>query len=252
MPIRPENELLRLLDLATLDQLLQHARREHLHFGHRVFNSGDHVDRVYFPENGVISVIVGSALGQQTEAGLIGSEGVLGLVEACGSKVIAAECTVQSAGLFWSVRAEDCCRLSRTDPQFLSAVFREMEFQLIETRQAVLCRAHHPLLARLARWLLELSDRDPRPKRVLAMTQEYLAAMLAVQRTTVNAAARELQDEGLIRYSRGQIEIVQRAALDALACECRPILQTERRRILGDFRCEVPEETPSRVERLSS
>ena len=96
-----------------------------------------------------------------------------------------------------------------------------MELQIGESRQSALCQADHKVEQRFSRWLLESFDRT-RGRNPLPFTQEYLAAMLGVQRTTVSTFAAELRAEGLIGYSRGRIELLDFAGLEARACECRP------------------------------
>lgn len=231
--LSPQNRLLNALDPQARGALLQHGSCEQMGFGTLLFRPGDSVERVYFPESGLVSIIAGSGQGEQAEAGMVGREGAVGLVEACGSRVMAAECAIQLSGSVWTLRASDCRRAVEACPQFLTAALRDLEFQLVEARQATLCRAHHPTLRRLARWLLELGGRDTFHQYEFNMTQHYLAAMLGVQRTTVNAMARELQDQGLIRYSRGFIRICDEEALGAVACECRTTLRAERQRICG-------------------
>ena len=98
-----------------------------------------------------------------------------------------------------------------------------MELAIAEARQVIACRNLHDVVQRLAWWLLETQDRLGRDE--LPLTQEFLSVMLGVQRTTVTEHAGRLQDEGLIRYRRGMIEVLDRAGLDARACECHATVQ---------------------------
>lgn len=203
-----------------------------LKFGETLYESGDTVDHVYFPESGLISLLLTTLDGRAAEAGMVGFEGALALVEACGSGIVHPRAMVQVPGKAWRVRARDCQALSKESPGFCRAVWSRMEFQLVESRQAATCRSFHPVEARLARWLMECLDRG-KADRQLAMTQEFIAAMLGVQRTTVSAFTPELQKGGLIRYGRGKIEVIDPHGLENLACECRTVIRQERKRLSG-------------------
>jgi len=102
---------------------------------------------------------------------------------------------------------------------------------IAQEEQSVACNALHGSEPRLARWILQSQDRLN--MRVLPLTQDYLAIMLGVQRTTVSAAASQLRDEGLIRYSRGQLEILDRPALEARSCECYAAVKRIHSRLIG-------------------
>ena len=106
-------------------------------------------------------------------------------------------------------------------------VWRYAEIMLAEARQSVVCQAMHSVEGRCARWLLESRDRSGVGDR-LPLTQEYLAAMLGVQRTTVNPIAGALQRRGLIQYSRGRIDILDAEGLQRAACDCRRVLPEHR------------------------
>ena len=161
---------------------------------------------------------------------MAGYEGAAGLVEACGSGVANTYTVVQVDGPAWRVRAEDCRAMATEGGALTRTLITLMEFQLTESRQSALCRSFHRAEKRLARWLLESRDRS-RAKTTLPVTQEFLAAMLGVRRTTVTAFASELQQRGLIRYSRGKIELTDIDGLEQVACECRQVLVDERARL---------------------
>ena len=116
-------------------------------------------------------------------------------------------------------------------PALLDLVMRHVQANTNQTQQSVACNALHTLEARLCRWLLMSDDRTPAGR--LRLTQEYLALMLGVQRTTVTRAASALQAAGLIRYSRGLIEIADRAGMEAGACECYAAVRETNQRLIG-------------------
>ena len=102
--------------------------------------------------------------------------------------------------------------------EWVHLVLRYAQSQSVQTSQAAGCNARHNVLQRLSRWLL--TSRDRVTTDVLDFTQDFLAAMLGVARPAVNAVAQQLQEQGLIRYSRGRVEIVNRAGLEQVTCEC--------------------------------
>jgi DNA-binding transcriptional regulator YhcF (GntR family) len=112
--------------------------------------------------------------------------------------------------------------------------FRYADALLAQVMQSVACNAFHPLDARCCRWLLTAHDRAGGDD--IPLTQEYLAEMLGVQRTTVSAVARALQDQGLIAYRRGNIRILQREAVEARACECYEAVERHFREVLPEVR----------------
>lgn len=227
-----ENAVLASMSQAEALQLTAKGARVDLEFGAPLWEAGDRITSVYFPEGALLSNIRLTREGQATETGMTGYEGAGGLAEACGSRLAGTSSIVQVGGAAWRVPAEDCRALAIRGGAFTEALFRLTEFQLIESRQSALCRSFHLAEARLARWLLESRDRSG-AKTTLPMTQEFLAAMLGVRRTTVTAFAGELQQRDLIRYSRGTIEFIDPVGLEDLACECRHVLVEERARLSG-------------------
>ncbi|MDB5438319.1 MAG: transcriptional regulator, Crp/Fnr family [Caulobacteraceae bacterium] len=255
MPHR--NLILAALQPAERARLLESAVRRELIVGDVAFSPEAVISMVVFPEVGVISLITECADGTVAEAGIVGPEGAAGLTEALGSGEAATRGVVQANGTAWYVSAGRCRALHEESSGFRRAAALAAEFQAVETRQSVLCRSHHSTQARLARWLLEMADRSKAEKRVLTLTQESLALMLGVQRTTVTMVAHQLKAAGLIRYARGTIELRDEAALEIMACECRSALQSQFHRIYAareaevsavvkpDFPAHVPAEWPA-------
>ena len=137
---------------------------------------------------------------------------------------------MQVDGRAWRATAAHCRQMAGSDLHFSATAWRLAELQVAESRQSGLCQAMHTVEQRCARWLMESFDRSG-GRNPLPMTQEFLAAMLGVQRTTVSAFASQLQREELIRYRRGQIEIVNTSGLESRACECRRVIRAERGRL---------------------
>jgi CRP-like cAMP-binding protein len=225
-----ENEALSGLAPEHAAELTGRGARLELVLGKRLAEPGEALEWVYFPEGALVSLVISTEDGRTAESGMVGREGVVGLVEACGSGVATTTCVVQSAGPAWRVPAAACRSLAEAAPSFRALLMRQLEFQMIESRYSATCRSFHPVEQRLARWLLECQDRGD-GSDILATTQEYMASMLGVQRTTVNAFAKLLQDRGLIHYSRGKVRLIDVEGLERLACECRGVLVRERERL---------------------
>jgi CRP-like cAMP-binding protein len=201
-----------------------------LPFGQAIYEAGDPVDFVYFPQGCLLSLVRSTQEGQTAESGLCGMEGALGLLEACGSSTMTSTTIVQVPGRTWRIPHDACRSVVMRGGRPTQALCANAEFLIVEARQSALCRSYHPIQARLARWILEYHERAA-VDRVMPVTQELLAAMLAVTRTTVTATAGELKARKLIDYNRGKLVILNKPALEALVCECRPTLHRERERV---------------------
>jgi CRP-like cAMP-binding protein len=224
------NMLLASLSEEDAAQLTARGALVDLAFGLSIYETGVPITSVYFPEGCLFSLVRSTPDGQTTESGLCGYESALGLLEACGSRTMSASTVVQVGGPAWRVRCEDCQALIAKGGRAAEIAFASAEFQLIEARQSAVCRSFHPAEARLARWMLEYRKRAA-VDEVIPMTQEFLAAMLGVQRTTVTAIASEMKISGLIDYSRGRVTLKDMAGLERIACDCSRSLDEERERI---------------------
>ena len=227
---RPPNGFLRSLPAATFSRLREHLKPIDLEHSRNISHIGDEIEQVYFPETALISLITMSSVGQGVETSMAGNEGAGGLVEGCGSGQSQVFSVVQIDGRAWRAPVAACRALAKSDPDFASQALKLAEMQLFEARQSALCQAMHPVEARFCRWLLESMERTA-GRNPLPLTQEFMAAMLGVQRTTVSAFASQLQKEGLITYSRGQLTVVDLAAVGRRGCECHDAVRQERERL---------------------
>lgn len=213
------NAFLMSLDERTLRELREHLGEVRWTFGEVVYRPGEMVRWVYFPETALISVLTVNNEGRSVETGMIGREGAAGLVEACGETQSDFTYLIQVDGRGLRAPAQVVRRLVGADEGLRSKSWRLAATQVTEARRSLLCMALHPAEARLARWLLESQERSG-GRNPLPLTQEMLAALLGVQRSTVNPIAGKLRSRGLIRHVRGQIEIVDHAGLERVSCEC--------------------------------
>lgn len=226
----PQNAVLRSLGVEAYRRLSPHLASVELKLGTHLYRDGMPVEWVYFPETSLLSIVATSLDGQTVETSMVGNEGGAGLIEASSSQVSGANCVVQVDGRAQKAPASVWRRLSVTDAEFTLMTFKLAELQLAESRQSGFCQAIHPVGPRLARWVAESTDRCG-GRNPLPMTQQFLAAVLGVQRTTVSSFASDLQREGAIRYCRGKLEITDRPRLEAIACECRKLTMSQRDRL---------------------
>jgi CRP-like cAMP-binding protein len=201
-----------------------------MHLGEVLYRPEDRIEWVYFPESCLLSLLSTTRDGESVETAMVGTEGATGLIEACGSGRSSLVSLVQIDGEAIRAPAGACRDLVASDPEFGRLVWKLVELQMTESRQSGLCQAVHAVEPRLARWLLECSERCD-GRNPMPLTQEFIAAMLGVQRTTVTAIASQLQKSGLIAYRRGKVEIVDYAGLEQRACECREVTRHERARL---------------------
>jgi CRP-like cAMP-binding protein len=196
-----------------------------------LYGPGQRIDRVYFPENAVVSVLT-TVDGQTTfEVANIGNEGIVGVPVFLGVETVGArECyQVEIAGQARAMDVAAFLEAAQDDP-LRPLVQRFIQALLLQVSQRLACAAVHPIRARYCRWLLLTHDRMG--DREFPLTQESLAQMLGVRRASVTMAAGALQDAGFIRYSRGRVAILDRKGLENAACECYGIIRSEFDRLL--------------------
>lgn len=154
---------------------------------------------------------------------MIGREGAAGLQNAVARRPSFTRAVVQVPGLFCAIPAEPLRHAIEESEQAKALVNRYTETLWAEAQQLAICNAVHQASARLARWLLQSADRTG--AKELSLTQEFLGEMLGIRRTSVTLLAQALQERGIIKYSRGKIAILDRAALEAQACECYQVIR---------------------------
>jgi CRP-like cAMP-binding protein len=178
--------------------------------------------RVYFPSSGIISLVVELSSRPTIETAMIGRDSVCGGASALNAGISSNTSIVQLAGDSVALAVDQFRSVTGHSSQFRSIVVHHERTLLAQTQQSAACNASHKIEARLARWLLRARDLSGSDSIVL--TQECLAQMLGVQRSSVSSVAQTLQEGGLIRYSRGRIEITNLKALQKASCECHAIV----------------------------
>jgi CRP-like cAMP-binding protein len=191
--------------------------------GHVCFDVGDRIEEVYFPTSGVISLVAAMEESNVVQT-MIGREAAVGLQSAVGRPYAFVRAIVKIPGSFYTVSAEAFRRVVQTTLEAQALVAHYTDVLLAEAQQLAACNAIHPASARLARWLLQCAVRGG--SELFPLTQDFLAEMLGVRRTTVTLLAQDLQSRGMIRYRRGKIAIIDRRALESCACECYGTVKT--------------------------
>ena len=190
------------------------------------------VTHALLPTSSIISVIAVMKNGDLVESRTIGRESGFGLLHALGSRTSFERVITQIGGEAWSIALADLRDAAGQSAALTQAIVRHAQATIVQTSHVVACNALHKASPRLCRWLLMTQDRLG--SDTLPLTQEHLAIMLAVQRTTVTALAAALQDDGLIAYTRGKIRVLNRPALERRSCECYVTLTRSVARILGE------------------
>jgi CRP-like cAMP-binding protein len=178
-----------------------------------------------------VSVVATFADGGGVEVGVVGNEGVFGINVVLGSVTTPHEAVVQLPGDGVRASADVLRREFKQGGRLQDLLLRYTQAFIVQIAQNAGCNKVHPLDGRLARWLLMACDRAPGPE--LELTHEFIAVMLGTRRAGVTEAAGKLQDEGLIRYRRGRVTVLDRRGLESASCECYPIVKTEFERLLG-------------------
>ena len=201
-----------------------------LPLGHSLYESGGRLKHVFFPVQGIISLLYVTQGGRSAELAVVGREGMIGISLFMGGETTPNRAVVQSA-----------CRAYRLPVSRLKNFFAEggaLQLTLLKYTQALItqisqtavCNLHHSVDQQLCRWLLLSLDRLP--KNELQMTQELIANMLGVRRQGVTESARKLERDGLIRYSRGVITVLDRPSIEKRVCECYAVVRREYERLL--------------------
>ncbi|MEP7129718.1 MAG: Crp/Fnr family transcriptional regulator [Sphingomicrobium sp.] len=203
-----------------------------LHTGDVVLNRGDHVTATLFPADPtMISMVLEPAGGRSVEVALIGYRGAVGGIISCGQAPAFARAVVLVGGPALRVPMPALEEAKKRSPFIANLFCRFSDYLLAQVMQSVACNAFHSVPQRAARWLLHAQDRTGDR---IELTQQALAGLLGVQRTSVNAVIQSLEQSGLMATGRGVIRVTDRPGLMRLACECYRTLEDHFAAIIGD------------------
>lgn len=230
-PAPTNNRLLAMLPREEYERILPHLSYVSFSLGEVVYESGGLMNYIYFPATAIISLLYMMENGSSAEMGMAGHEGVVGIALFMGGDTMPNRAVVQSAGGVFRMRAKVLQDEFARGGPFQRLLLRYTQALITQMSQTAVCNRLHEIEQQLCRWLLLSHDRLDTDE--LIMTQELIANMLGVRREGVTAAASRLQEQGLISYVRGRIQILDRRGLEALVCECYKVVKDEYDRLLG-------------------
>lgn len=222
MPHR-DNFLLASVSPGDLAALQPHLKLVHFEQEQVLFEVGGSIEATYFPTSAVISLVVVLSGGQAVEAAMVGRDGVVGASAALDGNVSLSRAVVQLSGA--AVRCSLAGLRSAAMQSQPLLLIRHEQTLYAQAQQSTACMAAHRVNARLCRWLLR--SRDLSQSDRLLFTQEFLAEMLSVRRTSVTDVAHTLQRAGIIKYTRGKIQITNLEGLQDAACECYGVVKSQ-------------------------
>lgn len=216
-----QNLLLRMLPPPELSALLSEASDVNLQPGTILSVEHEQPACVHFPMSGVVSLDIVMRNQHSVEAALVGHNSAVGLLGGLGIAYVRERAVVQAPGRAIKIPMK-AFRAAARNPVIRDMVTKGVALLLWETQQNVACSAVHDVQSRLCRWLLRCHDFCN--GEAIPLTQDFLARMLAVRRTTITLAASALQDAGIIQYRRGVIQVLDRAGLEQRSCECHAVV----------------------------
>ncbi|PSS58795.1 Crp/Fnr family transcriptional regulator [Pseudomonas sp. BBP2017] len=231
LPHPLQNCLLAALPIEVQERLIPQLELVVLPLGKVVYESGDSLQYVYFPTDAIISLLYVMEDGASAEISVVGNEGLVGIAVFMGGESTPSRAIVQSAGHAYRLAGQRLKSEFNRHGEMMQMLLRYTQALITQMAQTAVCNRHHSIDQQLCRWLLLSLDRLP--SNQLIMTQELIANMLGVRREGVTEAAGKLQKLGVIEYSRGHIEVLDRAKLEALSCECYAVVKKETDRLLA-------------------
>ncbi|WP_341318498.1 Crp/Fnr family transcriptional regulator [Paraburkholderia sp. IMGN_8] len=231
---RNGNHLLAALDEAEWARVALHLVPVDLSLGQVIYEPGCRLDHVYFPATSIVSLLYVLENGASAEIAIVGNEGIIGIALFMGGETTPNRAVVQSAGRAYRLDAGVLKEEFNRAGAVQRLLLRYTQALITQMAQTAVCNRHHSIDQQLCRWLLLSIDRLP--SNELTMTQELIANMLGVRRAGVTEAAMKLQDAGLIRYSYGRIEVLDRPGLEKRVCECYGVVRRECERLLPDLK----------------
>lgn len=239
-----KNHLLEALSDEVKQRLFPLLEFVPLPLGKVIYESGDVMRYAYFPTDSIVSLIYVMENGSSAEISVVGNEGLVGVALFMGGASTPSRAVVQSGGFGFRLPSAALMTEFNRHGDLLALLLRYTQALLTQMAQTAVCNRHHSIDQQLCRWLLLSLDRLE--GAALNMTQELIANMLGVRREGVTDAAGKLQKQGLIDYSRGHINVLDRHGLEERCCECYSVVKREYDRLLHYV---PPRQVPSLVRR---
>ncbi|CAN7412845.1 Crp/Fnr family transcriptional regulator [Bradyrhizobium sp. LjRoot220] len=229
-----DNQLLSLLSPSDSKLLTPYFKPAKFEQHHVLFEADEQIRHVYFPTSAVVSLVITLSTGETVEAAMVGSDGVVGASAALDGKVSLSRGIIQLGGEIIVCDIDALKSTALKSPNLLSLLIRHEQTVYAQAQQSAACFATHQVEARFCRWLLRARDLSGSDN--LPFTQEYLAEMLGVRRTSVTAVAKTLQEAGLIKYARGKIQIIDAKAMQRSTCECYGSVKMLYEKLIGPIK----------------
>jgi CRP-like cAMP-binding protein len=236
MPVVPstsQNHLLAAIPSGEFDRLSAHLEPVAMPLGQVLYESGGRLDHVYFPTTCIVSHMYMLRDGASAEIAVVGNEGIVGTSIFMGGETTPSRAVVRGSGHGYRLKAQLLKQEFDRGGPVLRLLLRYTQALMTQMTQTAVCNRHHSVEQQLCRTLLLSLDRTSGAG--LSLTQELIASLLGVRREGVTEAAGNLQRAGLIRYSRGHIDVLDRAGLERSVCECYACVQREFARLLSDI-----------------
>jgi CRP-like cAMP-binding protein len=225
-----QNHLLSALPAEDYARLLPHLELITMPLGWALYESGARLGYLYFPTTSIVSLLYVLESGASAEIAITGNEGLVGIALFMGGESTSNRAVVQSAGNGYRLRASILKKEFALGGELQHLALRFTQALITQMAQTAVCNRHHSIDQQLCRWLLLSLDRLATNE--LSMTQDLIANMLGVRREGVTEAAGKLQTAGVIHYSRGHIQVLNRAKLEKRVCECYGVVKRELDRLL--------------------
>ncbi|WP_295362751.1 Crp/Fnr family transcriptional regulator [Arenimonas sp.] len=225
-----QNRLLAALPPEVQERLFPHLELKPMALGRVLYESGGKMRHVHFPTDSIVSLLYVMEDGASAEISVVGNEGVVGVALFMGGETTPSRAIVQSGGHAYRLPVPVFMEEFNRHGQLLVLMLRYTQALITQMAQTAVCNRHHNIDQQLCRWLLLSLDRLPGTQ--LTMTQELIANMLGVRREGVTEAAGKLQKLGIIHYSRGTIQVLDRPRLEEHSCECYAVVRRECDRLL--------------------
>jgi CRP-like cAMP-binding protein len=224
--VQPRNHLLQSLPRQDLERLYPLLQRVTLTPRRVLQHAGVPIEHVYFIEDGLVSVLASADEKSAVEVWLIGREGAVGTGALLGVRSSPLRHFVQIGGTALRIGVDELKCAMAEMPQLQAILHGYLHASLMQSSQSAACSLSHPLLQRLARWLLIAQERTDRDE--LPITQDLLARSLGVRRATVTEALKPLELKGIFTRERGLIRILDRKRLEEIACRCYRLMRLKK------------------------
>lgn len=231
-PWEPRNHLLQSLPGDVCHRLRSELIVTEMPKGKVLYEADAKQTHMYFPRTGVVSLLYVTEKGHSGEIAMVGNEGLVGTAVLVDNHSTPTRAEVLIAGEAWTLKNKHVDEEFRRGGPFQFVVLRYTQLIMAQMAQTTVCSRHHSMEQQMCRWLLQALDRID--SNELTVTQETIANLLGVRREGISEAAGRLKNAGLIRYSRGIIEVLDRYALESRSCECYRIVKRKYDRLLSE------------------